>query len=104
MTLTSSSLIHPSGDFPAPEILAFWTRPVHMTMNPLEVLPQELPDLFPALDGLLLPIHRLVIVEEAVPSLRVHMKLVGLPELLERLLVQGDQLGCGELVLLAEYA
>ncbi len=34
MTLTSSSLNHPSADLPAPETFALWTSPVHMPMAP----------------------------------------------------------------------
>src|SRR5213592_1250274 len=62
----------------------------------------EREDLLPAVHGLLLPVRRTVVVEEAVARAVVAMELVLLAELLELRLVLVDLLGGRRLVLVAE--
>ncbi len=51
---------------------------------------QESKDLFPAVDGSLLPIVRAVIVEESMPGAWVHVEEVILPIFFECFLVEND--------------
>src|SRR5260370_7774967 len=64
-----------------------------------EVFREERKHLVPAVDSLLLPVPRPVVVEETMPSFRVHVKLVGLPVLLQLLLMLLNLLRSRKLIL-----
>src|SRR6185437_537882 len=65
---------------------------------------QEREDLLPAVERLLDPVHRPVIVEEPVPGAVVAVKLVGLAVLIELGLVLVHLLGGRRAILVAEQA
>src|SRR5262245_3747084 len=73
-----------------------------MWLSSPEGLLAERPELLPAVDGLLLPVGRTVVVEEAVTRAVVAMELVLLAVLLQLGLVLVHLLRGGRLVLVAE--
>jgi hypothetical protein len=69
-----------------------------------QVSPEKVPDLLPAVDGLGLPVHGRVVVEEAVASVIVAVELVVLAQAFEFGFMLVDLFGGGRAVFVAEEA
>src|SRR5437016_10294258 len=105
-TLASRTSNHSGPLLPRPRIFTCWAIIVHIRWA-LPVRSAQRPvgegeELLPAVHGLLLPVGRAVVVEEAVARAVVAMELVLLAVLLELRLVLIDLLGRRRLVLVAE--
>src|SRR6185312_4063329 len=96
--------IHPSPVLPAPLASTISTIDVHMPALLREVLPAERPHLLPAVDRLLDPVGRAVVIEEAVAGPVIAVELVVLARLLQLGLVLVDLLRGRGAVLVAEQA